>query len=256
MGGATVARLATAPFEVVGRFADASNATLLARMLDRHDAPLPDGIRLEELDPEDLAVYKPQRGEAPLWDFPGGTLHRREVAAHAISSAAGWELVPPTVLRTDGPFGPGALQRYVAHDPTAHYFHLRDAAAPRVVEQLRTMVVFDLVINNADRKAGHVLLGTNQEAGRIWCIDHGVSFHAEPKLRTVAWDFAHDPVPSRLRDDLRRLQGWLDAAGDEVLTRLLDVDEITALRSRVQTAVTLDAFPEPEGPRPFPWPLV
>ena len=249
-----VQRLATAPFEVVGRFADASNATLLARLVDGDPPPLAEGATLDDLDPCDLAVYKPARGEAPLWDFPPATLHLREVAAYEISQALGWGLVPTTVARDDGPFGAGALQRYVVHDPRAHYFELRDRGDDEVLAQLRAMVVLDMVIDNADRKGGHVLWETS--TGQIRCIDHGVSFHVEPKLRTVAWDFALEPVPDQLRDDVAALADWVDGGGRSRLAPLLHADEVAALRNRVATIASLDTFPEPLGPRPFPWPLL
>lgn len=249
-------RLATAPFEVVGRFADASNATLLARLLDQDPAPLPDGVTLDDLDPTDLAVYKPQRGEAPLWDFPDGSLHRREVAAFVVSEALGWDLVPTTVLRDDGPFGAGSLQRYVVHDPAMHYFTLRDSRDPRVARQLRAMVVFDLVVENADRKAGHLLVEHVDGTDHIRCIDHGVCFHAEPHLRTVAWDFAHEPFPADLRDDVARLGDWLDREGAAAVSELLDVNEVAALAARIEQVATMDQLPAPVGPRPFPWPLL
>ena len=249
-------RLATAPFEVVGRFADASNATLLARLLDRDPPPLPDEVTLDALDPIDLAVYKPQRGEAPLWDFPDGSLHRREVAAFVVSEALGWGLVPTTVLRSDGPFGSGSLQRYVSHDPAVHYFTLRDSADVRIGRQLRAMVVFDLVVDNADRKAGHVLVEHVDGSDHVRCIDHGVCFHAEPHLRTVAWDFAHEPFPDDLRADVVRLGEWLAAEGAEALGGLLDTAEIDALVTRTDDVARLTELPPPVGPRPFPWPLL
>ena len=248
-------RLAAAPFEVVGRFADASNATLLARLTDRDDRSLPVGVTLADLDPVDLAVYKPRRGEAPLWDFPDGSLHRREVAAHLVSAALGWDLVPTTVLRDDGPFGPGSLQRFVTFDPELHYFALRDSEDPRIRHQLQAMVLFDIVVDNADRKGGHVLLEPGDEP-RIRLIDHGVCFHHEPHLRTVAWDFALDPVPEDLRVDVARLGEWLAGDGHATLAPLLDQAELDALAHRVELAADLEVFPEPLGPRPFPWPLL
>lgn len=250
-------RLATAPFEVVGRFADASNATLLARLLDRDPPPLAEGASLADLDPTDLAVHKPQRGEAPLWDFPDGSLHRREVAAYRVSEALGWGLVPATVLRDDGPFGVGSLQRFVVFDPEQHYFALRESADPHVRAQLEAMVVFDIVVDNADRKGGHVLLEDVDGAPRIRLIDHGVCFHHEHHLRTVAWDFAHDPVPAGLREDVARFGAWLAGEGQAELAPLLDLAELEALAARARVvAEDLDTFPEPVGPRPFPWPLL
>ncbi len=129
MSGNGAQRLATAPFEVVGRFADASNATLLGRLCDRDATPLTELVErlgrplgIEDLDPADLVVYKPRDGERPLWDFPEGTLHRREVAAFEVDAALGLGLVPLTLLRDDAPHGPGSVQRFVPHDPDVHYF--------------------------------------------------------------------------------------------------------------------------------------
>jgi uncharacterized repeat protein (TIGR03843 family) len=249
-------RLATAPFEVVGRFAEASNATLLARLTDHAPDPLPDDAAFDDLDPRDLAVYKPKRGEAPLWDFPPGTLHRREVAAWVVSEALGWDLVPATVLRVDGPFGPGSLQRYVPHDPQRHYFTIMEEDQQGLVEQLLAMVVFDLVIDNADRKGGHVLVEDLAGRERIRLVDHGVSFNVDTKLRTVAWDFAHQPVPGELRRDVARFGKDLDGEIGERLAALLAEDEVAVLRARVPRIAALETFPPPLGPRPFPWPLV
>jgi uncharacterized repeat protein (TIGR03843 family) len=250
-------RLATAPYEVVGRFADASNATLLARLVDRDPAPLPEDAGLEDLDPSDLAVYKPRRGETPLWDFPDGSLHRREVAAFLVSEALGWGLVPTTVRRDDGPFGDGSLQRFVTFDPELHYFALREVDDPAIRRQLEAMVLFDIVVDNADRKGGHVLLEDVDGAPHVRLIDHGVCFHAHHHLRTVAWDYALEPVPDALRGDVARLGAWLDDAGRAALAPLLDLAELDALAARIRLVVDeLDTFPEPVGPRPFPWPLL
>ena len=273
----TAERLASAPLEVVGRFSDASNATLLVRLGDRDPrtlADLADGLGrpagLEDLDPRDLAVYKPERGEAPLWDFPTGTLHRREVAAYEVSVALGWDLVPVTVLREDAPFGPGSLQRFVPHDPDEHYFWLLEHGGPEVAVQLTRMVTFDLVIDNADRKGGHVLrelppgsgpLGpaaasVPAEGTPIRLVDHGVSFHVEDKLRTVGWHLAGAPVPdadrARVADLEAQLAGWL---GQRLAALLVDA-EIDALRRRVQSLADLERFPPPSGPRPTPWPVL
>jgi uncharacterized repeat protein (TIGR03843 family) len=192
-------------------------------------------------------VYKPATGEQSLWDFPGG-LYRREVAAYVLSEALGWDLVPPTVERHDGPFGSGSLQLFVAADYEEHYFTLFDQGDH--VETLQTMCAFDIVANNADRKSGHVLLGND---GRLWGIDHGLCFHRQPKLRTVIWDFADEPVPGRLLEDLDRLARDLP---DE-LERLLDDDERSAIIDRIARLVHTATFPEPLGDRPpYPWPLV
>lgn len=248
-------RLRHAPFEIVGRFADASNATLLVQFTDDEPTPLTAPIEPLSLPADELAVYKPMQGEAPLWDFPDGTLHRREVAAYVMSELLGWEAVPATVLRDDGPYGPGSLQRYVPHDPERHYFVLLEEGRPEVIAQLERMVVFDLVIDNADRKGGHVLAEPHDAGERLWLVDHGVSFNADRKLRTVAWDFAGRPVPESLVADVQSLTGReheVRAALDDLLSGL----EIDVLLERLHDLVHLDEFPAPIGPRPFPWPLV
>src|SRR5215831_5202795 len=159
-------------------------------------------VSITDEDLKMLGVYKPQRGERPLWDFPDGTLCYREVSAYIVSDALGWQVVPPTVLR-DGLRGLGSLQLYIDHDPDTNYFSLDESYA----DQLRRFAAFDYVINNADRKGGHVLCdGKN----RLWGIDHGIGFHIAPKLRTVIWDFAGQPVPSDLLDDMRRLSADLE----------------------------------------------
>jgi uncharacterized repeat protein (TIGR03843 family) len=268
-------RLAGAPLEILGRFADASNATLLVHLLDRDPrtfdeltAELGRAPAVDDLPAEDLAVYKPRRGEAPLWDFPGGTLHRREVAAYEVACAAGWDLVPPTVLREDAPFGRGSLQRFVPHDPEQHYFWLLEQGTEEVHAQLVAMVVFDLVIDNADRKGGHVLLeqpapaSTEAPAVRpgptpvIRLVDHGVSFHVERKLRTVAWDLAGLGVPPWVRTALDRLSRALDGDLPARLEGLLSLAEVAALRARVEATASLTELPAPSGPRAYPWPLL
>jgi uncharacterized repeat protein (TIGR03843 family) len=257
-------RLRTAPMEVVGRFADASNATLLVRLTDRDARSLTRLAEelgrepaIDELDPADLAVYKPRRGEAPLWDFPAGTLHRREIAAYEVSSALGWDLVPTTVLRGEGPFGVGSLQRFVPHDPERHYFALVEEGDPRVRHQLVAMVLFDLVIDNADRKGGHVLLATDVgPEQRIQLVDHGVSFNVARKLRTVGWDFAGDPVPLDLRADLDALREALAGELGARLTALLSEPEVEVLTGRTVAALAAEVLPEPVGNYPYPWPLL
>ena len=257
-------RLATAPIEVVGRFADASNATLLVRLVDRDERSLDTlaeelgrAPELDDLDADDLAVYKPQRGEAPLWDFPTGTLHRREVAAYEVSSTLGWDLVPTTVLRAEGPFGPGSLQRYVRHDPARHYFALLEEGDAEVVRQLLAMVVFDLVIDNADRKGGHVLLeNVEGDPGSVRLVDHGVSFNVAPKLRTVAWEFAGEPVPADLLGDLDRLGERLAGELGARFERLLSAAELEVFRDRVAGVLGAGRLPHPSGPYPYPWPLL
>lgn len=248
----TLQRLRSDPIRLLGRFGAASNATFL--VWTGGEAPPDAASRPEDLDPAHLAVYKPRRGERPLWDFPRGTLHLREVAAWVVSEALGWGLVPPTVLREDGPHGPGSLQRYVPHDPSRHYFWLLEHGEGDVRAQLEAMVLFDLVIDNADRKAGHVLWSQ----GRVQLVDHGVSLHVEPKLRTVAWEFATRPTPTDRRDDVAALAGRLRAGRDPAprLGELLSEEEVAALTERAEHVSGLERFPEPSGPHPYPWPLV
>ena len=253
-------RLRTAELEVVGRFASASNATLLVRLREPGGAwpvlPLDDDgdLALDAVTADGFAVYKPQLGEAPLWDFPTGTLYRREVAAYEVDRLLGWDLVPLTVVREDAPHGVGALQRFVPHDPDRHYFALLEEGAQEVLAQLRRMVLFDVVIDNADRKGGHVL----DEAGRLRLVDHGVSFNVEPKLRTVAWHFAGERVPQRDRDDVARLVEVLDAEDERTaqVRQLLLAEEVERLRERAREAAVMARFPAPAGPRPYPWPLL
>jgi len=269
VAGQEMQRLATAPIEVVGRFADASNATLLARLLDRDArtlAMLRDELghdpTLDDLDPADLVVYKPRDGEQPLWDFPEGTLHRREVAAAVIDRAMGADLVPATVLRDDAPFGPGSVQRFVAHDPGQHYFALREAALdgsdPALRARLALLAAFDLVVDNADRKGGHVLveLGPGPLAPRLRAVDHGVAFNVEPKHRTVVWDLAGSPIGDAVAGALDRLLVALDGAAGDELAELLAPDEIAMTVERTRRLRTVGVLPGPSGPRPYPWPLV
>ncbi len=250
------ARLVAAPFEVVGRFTDASNATLLVRFTDEAAGPVPEAESFDDFDPAHLAVYKPELGEAPLWDFPPGTLHRREVAAHVVSDALGWDLVPLTVLRPDAVHGPGSVQRFVAHDPEQHYFWLRELDDATVRRQLRRMVLFDLVIDNADRKGGHVMLEADSNPPRIQVVDHGVAFNVAPKLRTVAWDFADEPVDPDDLAAIERLRHDVAGAVGEHLAELLEDEEVEVLRRRIDEVLDLEVFPSPVGPRPFPWPLL
>ena len=166
--------------------------------------------------------------------------------------------MPTTVRREDAPFGVGSLQRFVPHDPEEHYFWLLEQGEPAIVAQLRAMVVFDLVIDNADRKGGHVLLehAVVGVTPRIRLVDHGVSLAAEPKLRTVAWHFAGEPVPDELRTDVAALAQAFDARLRDRVDGLLDDDEVAALAERLRRVADLAVFPHPQGPRPYPWPLL
>jgi uncharacterized repeat protein (TIGR03843 family) len=218
---------------VKGRLPDSSNATLLV------EAAL-DGVTT-------LAVYKPGRGERPLWDFPPG-LFRRELAAWHLSEALGWGLVPLTVLREDGPYGEGSLQLFVNADFEQHYFTLREDERHR--DRLRRICAFDLVANNADRKSGHCLV---TDDGTIYAIDNGLCFHVDSKLRTVIWDFADEPLPADIVEDLRRLAaGALPAA----LAEFIEPDEGRVLLRRARGLVKAGRFPTDTIGRGYPWPLV
>ena len=210
-----------------------SNATFLARVCDEAG--------------EMRAVYKPHRGERPLWDFPDG-LYQREIAAYLVSEALGWQLVPETVLRHDAPLGVGSLQRFVEADFERHYFTLLEDE--RHHPALLRMAVFDLIANNADRKGGHCLVDADDH---VWGIDNGLCFNLGPRLRTVIWDFGGHPVPDDLRAGAARLADDLPAGLDD----LLSGPELEALRHRALAVSRLDVLPDPDPEaRPYPWPLV
>ena len=207
------------------------------------------------------AVYKPTRGVRPLWDFPSASLARREVAAYLVSEALGWNLVPLTIYRKDGPFGPGSVQLFVEHDPEYHYFNFSEADRQR----LRPVALFDLLVNNADRKGSHVLIDPQRQ---LWLIDHGVCFHVEDKLRTVIWDFAGEPIPEKLCADLgvflQKLSPPKNATPrpaelelSSMLKPYLTAAEILTLAKRAEQLVVTGRFPNPEqGRRQYPWPPV
>jgi uncharacterized repeat protein (TIGR03843 family) len=218
--------------EVLGRMPWSSNATYLC---DVHCGA--DVVR---------AIYKPRRGERPLWDFPSGLDHR-EVAAYELSEVLGWGLVPRTLLR-DGPLGSGSVQAFVEADFEQHYFTLYEDEEHH--DALRRMCAFDLIGNNTDRKSGHVLLGLD---GRIHGIDHGLMFHHEFKLRTVIWEFAGEPIPADVLEAADRLAS---AEVPDRLARLLDPFERDAVRARARALVAAGCFPIDETGRRYPWPLV
>ena len=202
------------------------------------------------------AVYKPTRGERPLWDFPAASLARREVAAYLVSEALGWRLVPPTVYRKQAPLGPGSVQLFIEHDPEYHYFNF----SKEDLQRLRPAAAFDLLINNADRKGSHVLVDPD---GHLWLIDHGVCFHVEDKLRTVIWDFTGQPLGEDLCGDLAELHTQLSepaeglAALAQTLKPYLSRNEIKALQSRAEQLVNQSVFPPPDPyRRPYPWPQI
>ncbi len=183
------------------------------------------------------AVYKPRDGEAPLWDFPYGTLYKREYAAYLLSQVLGWNFIPFTLIR-DGPHGIGSLQLYVEHDPRATYFTLRESYG----DPLMGIACFDLVTNNADRKADHCILDGD---GKVWGIDHGLTFHQELKLRTVIWDFTGQPIPPGLLSDMVSLEkGLANPSGMlKEMVELLEPWEVTALSQRVGWLLGEGIFP-------------
>ena len=214
-----------------------SNYTFLALLDVGQEAPM-------------LGVYKPRRGEAPLWDFPDGTLYKRECAAFLLSEALGWQVVPPTVIR-DGPNGIGSMQLYIHHrQEDADYFSLRE----QYRREVQRLALFDLVANNTDRKAAHCL---RSEDGHIWGIDHGLTFHAHPKLRTVIWDFSGEPMPRALLRDLRRVCKELETRQglEPALAKLLLPEEMEALLHRLQYVLAHPAFPSLQSRRGVPWPF-
>ena len=244
---------------ITGRLTDASNVTLLA------EASV-DGLTVP-------CIYKPVRGERPLWDFPDGTLADRERAAYLVSTAAGWDCVPLTVLRS-GPFGPGMVQRWIEdanpdeavdlvgieHVPAGWLPVLRavdeDGSPVALVHAdrpaLATLAGFDLVVNNADRKGSHVLPLPD---GRVLGVDHGLCFHSDDKLRTILWGWAGRPLPATVVDGVARLLAGLDADLGEELAALLTRDEVDVLRERLESLATDPTFPRPPGHRtPIPWP--
>jgi uncharacterized repeat protein (TIGR03843 family) len=223
---------------VQGEFLWGSNYTFLVQV--EHE-----GLQLP-------SVYKPSRGERPLWDFPPATLAHREVAAFLVSEALGWQLVPPTVHRKKGPAGPGSLQLYIDHDPEYHYFNFKEGDRQRLPQ----VALFDLLINNADRKGSHILIDAEN---RLWLIDHGICFHEEDKLRTVIWDFAGQNLPENLCADLNRFMQALQAdsnLGGKLLEHLSKA-EVKALLQRAESLLARGRFPNPHSSRRFqPWPPV
>jgi hypothetical protein len=219
--------------EILGLLPRSSNYTFLARATDAEDV---------------LVVYKPRAGEAPLWDFPDGTLCQREVAAYAVAKAIGWPIVPPTILR-DGPEGVGSVQLFVPFDADQHYFTLAETR----LDDFRTVAAFDAVVNNGDRKAGHCLLS---EEGDLFVVDHGVCFHQAPKLRTVIWEFAGEPLDDHVVEGMRRLLGELRSDLGARLAPLLSRPEVGAIEARTERLLRGGCYPTPGPGRPYPWPVV
>lgn len=235
--------LETGSLDVEGLLPWSSNYTFLVQICDDE----------QKID----AVYKPRRGERPLWDFPQGTLCAREQAAFLISQTLGWNLVPATVLR-EGPHGLGSVQQFIEHDPERHYFTFEGRA--EYADQLQKIVLLDVIINNADRKGGHILLQEREnQPDRLWAIDHGVCFHVEPKLRSVIWEFAGETVPPAHLAALVTCQDKLAVNADQIrtqLTTLLSSQEVMALLRRLQSLIDQAKFPQPGPGRHYPWPPV
>lgn len=252
---------------VIGRIRSASNATFLC---EAHV----DGVMVH-------CVYKPVAGEAPLWDFPDGTLAGRELGAYLISRALGWNVVPHTIIR-EGPAGPGMLQVWV--DQPGDEVDEDPAAGPDLVDllpagqlppgylpvlqaydyagdevtlvhaddpRLHRMAVFDVIVNNADRKGGHILSGVD---GHVYGVDHGVSLHVEDKLRTVLWGWAGKPVDDETLEDVARLADELSGALADELCQHITAREVAALRARVAALLANPVMPTPDRRRPIPWP--
>jgi hypothetical protein len=225
-------KISSGEIVVVGRLVDASNATLLANIKDS--------------DPKIEIIYKPVAGERPLWDFPDGDLASREYSAFLLSLMAGFNLVPFTVLR-DGPFGHGMVQEWIDIDETVDVVEYGQSDD----DQLRKLALFDAVINNADRKFGHLLLD-NQ--GILKGCDHGISFHTEDKLRTVIWQFSSLQFNA---EEIILLNRVIDLNLEQIFSSYLTPDEISALRQRVGELLSTRMFPEPSQIRPaVPWPPV
>ena len=233
MSGQQLTLLAEGRIEMLGRILRSSNATFLVQVSCREESA--------------WAVYKPEAGERPLSDFEPG-LYRRERAAYLLSEYLGWGIVPPTVIREDSPLGIGSLQWFVENDQSEHYFTLY-AESAETHDCLAQIALFDCIANNTDRKSGHVLRGND---GRVWGIDHGLCFAAHFKLRTVIWDFAGEPIPDALLDDIAPLA---QAVPPDV-AELLDDLEVAALRLRVKRLLRERVLPVDDTGMRYPWPLV
>jgi hypothetical protein len=219
-------------YELKGQFMLGSNYTFLA------------AVHHEGMDYS--AVYKPSKGEQPLWDFPDNTLALREVAAYQLSEALGFQFVPFTTLRQDGPHGPGMLQQYIEYDVEYHYFNF----TAEDKEKLRPVALFDVLANNADRKGSHVFL--EEDTKKLYAIDHGICFHEEEKLRTVIWDFAGQAIPEDLLRPLSQTDTWR-----ELFASYLSPPEISALIARANSLLKTHRFPRPlQGRRAYPYPPI
>jgi hypothetical protein len=217
-------------YEIKGQFTFGSNYTFL--------------VTVEHEGSEYPAVYKPLRGEQPLWDFPENTLAGREVAAYLVSEYLGFHVVPFTTLRQDGPFGAGSLQQYIDYDPEYHYFSFSEEDR----RLLKPVVLFDLLCNNADRKGSHVFF--EKDSHHLYAIDHGICFHEENKLRTVLWDFSGQAIPADLLAPLAGIRTLLPS-----LEPYLSPRELSAFFARADSILKRGTFPrQPRDRRAMPWP--
>lgn len=217
-------------------------------------------VTIRHAETEFLAIYKPRVGEAPLWDFATGTLCQRETAAYLLSEWLGWDIVPPTILREDAPRGIGSLQAFINHDPARHYYTFDE----QHLEQIKRIMLFDVIVNNADRKGGHTIL---DESDHVWGIDHGLCFNHVPKLRTVMWEFGREAeiiiagseVAPALLTDMQRVCDALDNPDESLgiaLDALLDPQEMTALSRRITRVLSTRRYPAPGLGNSRPWPAV
>ena len=213
-------------------------------------------VTITHEDDKFLGIYKPRMGERPLWDFPDGTLCQRETASFVLSEMLGWHIVPPTILR-EGPRGIGSVQAFINHDPNEHYFTMQqNANFDKIEAQIHKMAVFDSLANNADRKGGHCLL---DEAGKVWGIDHGLTFHPAHKLRTVIWEYAGQDIPAGIMTDIEALCAKLEDEKDphtQQLKELISQHEMSALKTRVERRVQSGKYPLPGAGPNRPWPAV
>ena len=228
--------------ELIGLVTWGSNYTFLSEMISATADGEEDRFEV---------IYKPEKGERPLWDFPAGTLYKRERSAFLLDRLLGFDLVPPTVVG-EGPHGVGSVQLFIAHDPEAHYFTFHKQYG----EIMAQVSVLDFIINNADRKGGHLLC---DEGGRVWAIDNGLSFHEAYKMRTVVWDFSGEAISAEIITAITTLRQKLidaDNVGSAELQTLLSPAEFDAILTRIDTLLTTRTFPEPQSDRPYPWPPV
>jgi uncharacterized repeat protein (TIGR03843 family) len=226
--------LVNGSLDIVGRLPWSSNFTFLVDIVGDNDEERMQG------------VYKPEQGEQELWDFPPH-LYKREVAAYELSASLGWPNVPPTVIRANGPAGVGSLQQFIPSDFEQHYFTLYETGQHD--DDFLRLAVFDVLANNTDRKAGHCLLGND---GVIYAIDNGLCFHAEPKLRTVIWEFQNTTAPPEILHDIDRVCNSLPTP----LEDLLQEQEYTALQARMQHFLEHPVLPELVTQRQYPWPVI